>query len=129
MIEKTNYSVNEHFLHLYFVDQQQIGRLPILTKRTLPTRGNSKIENFVHVLLMVELDIGFEFRLKTLNVLKVSPSNYTCKELKNSLVKVGRQFTWLGPLLLSERLQTIKCKSMETKNIIPSDGKVQFQIL
>ena len=87
MIEKTIHSVNEHFLHLYFADQQQNGTLPRLTKMTLPTRGTSKKENFVHVLLMVEIDIDFEFRLKTLSVLKMSPSKHTCKELKKIVDK------------------------------------------
>ena len=129
MIQKTFYSVNAHFSHLYLGNQQQNGMLPILTKMTLHTRGISLNERFYHVFVTVEIDIDFEFRRKTLSVLKMSPSKHTCKEFKKSLINVGQQSTWLGPLPLSERLQTIKFKSIQTKNILHSGRRVQFQIL
>ena len=73
----------------------------------------------------------YRFRIQAENIKRTEnePIKTYLQRVKKSLIEVGQQSTWLGPLLLSEPLQTIKYKSIETKNIIHSDRKVSFSIL
>ena len=68
----------------------------------------------------------YRFRTQAENIKRTEnePIKTYLKRFKKTLIRVGLQSTWLGPLLLSERLQTIKCKSIETKNIFHSVRRV-----
>ena len=124
MIERKIYFDNVHFLRLYIAGQQQNGMPRMLLKMTLPTRGISSNENFVHISLMVEMDINFEIRQNTLSVLKRNPLKHGCREfIKKSMTKFGLQSTSLGPLPLKERLQTIKSNSIGMKKNISLGSK------
>ena len=61
----------------------------------------------------------YRFRIHAENIKRTEnePIKTYLQRVKKSLIKVGQLSTWLGPLLLSKRLQTIKCKSIKTKNI------------
>ena len=68
----------------------------------------------------------YRFRIEAENIKRTEnePIKTYLQRVKKSLIKVGQQSTRLGSLLLSERLQTIKCKSIERKNIFHSHRKV-----
>ena len=68
----------------------------------------------------------YRFRIQAENIKRTEnePIKAYLQRVRKSLIKTSLQSLWLGTLLLSERLQTVKCKSNETKNMFHSDRKI-----